>query len=77
MLWLEQWLVWWRWLIPSSLVVLESAKDRILGVDTTGQHVAPRVQYGTSYLLIRDTIGCVSCSKEWELAWCYAQPTWL
>jgi hypothetical protein len=25
------------------LVMLESAKDRILGVDTPGQHVPPRV----------------------------------
>jgi hypothetical protein len=30
------------------LVMLESAKDRILGVDTSGQHVPPRVQYGTA-----------------------------
>jgi hypothetical protein len=29
-------------------VMLESAKDRILGVDTIGQHVPPRVQYGTA-----------------------------
>jgi hypothetical protein len=28
------------------LVMLESAKDRISGVDTPGQHVPPRVQYG-------------------------------
>jgi hypothetical protein len=28
------------------IVMLESAKDRILGVDTPGQHVQPRVQYG-------------------------------
>jgi hypothetical protein len=47
------------------LVLLESAKDRILGVDTPGQHVPPRVQYGTSCLLIRYAIGCVSCSIEW------------
>jgi hypothetical protein len=43
MLWFEQWLEWWRWLIPSRHVVLESAKDRILGVDTSEQHVPPRV----------------------------------
>jgi hypothetical protein len=30
------------------LVMLESAKDRILGVDTPGQHVPPRVRYGTA-----------------------------
>jgi hypothetical protein len=33
-------------------VMLESAKDRILGVDIIGQHVPPRVQYGTTCLLI-------------------------
>jgi hypothetical protein len=27
------------------IAMLESAKDRILGVDTPGQHVPPRVQY--------------------------------
>jgi hypothetical protein len=47
------------------LVMLESAKDRILGVDTPGQHVPPRVWYGTACLLIRYAIGCVSCSVEW------------
>jgi hypothetical protein len=47
------------------LVMLESAKDRVLGVDTPGQHVVPRVQYGTASLLIRYAIGCVSCSVEW------------
>jgi hypothetical protein len=30
------------------LVMLESAKDRILGVDTPEQHVPPRVRYGTA-----------------------------
>jgi hypothetical protein len=47
------------------LVMLGSAKDRILGVDTPGQHVPPRVRYGTACLLIRYAIGCVSCSVEW------------
>jgi hypothetical protein len=28
------------------LVMLESAKDQILGVDTPGQHVPPRFRYG-------------------------------
>jgi hypothetical protein len=28
--------------------MLESAKDRILGVDTPVQHVPPRVWYGTT-----------------------------
>jgi hypothetical protein len=47
------------------LVMLESAKDRIFGVDPPGQHVAPHVRYGTACLLIRYAIGCVSCSVEW------------
>jgi hypothetical protein len=46
-------------------VMFESAKDRILGVDTPGQHVSPRVWYGMTCLLIRYAIGCVSCSVEW------------
>jgi hypothetical protein len=49
------------------LVMLESAKDRILGVDTPGQHVPPRVWYGTTCLLIRDDVGSVPCSDEWEI----------
>jgi hypothetical protein len=61
-------LEWWRrfrfhqvmW-----LVMLESAKDRILGVDPPGQHVPPRVRYGTACLLIRYATGSVSCSVEW------------
>jgi hypothetical protein len=44
--WFEQWLEWWKWLIRSWHVVLESAKDQILGVDTLGQHMLPRVRYG-------------------------------
>jgi hypothetical protein len=28
------------------IVMLESGKDQILGVDTLGQHVPPRVRYG-------------------------------
>jgi hypothetical protein len=68
MLWFDQWLEWWRWLILSWHVVLESAKDRILEVDTPGQHVPPRVQYGMTCLLIKNTIGSVSCSIEWGLA---------
>jgi hypothetical protein len=47
------------------LIMLESAKHRILGVDTPGQHVPPRVRYGMTCLLIRYVIGCVSCSVEW------------
>jgi hypothetical protein len=48
------------------LVMLESAKDRILGVDTSGQQVLPRVQYETTCLLIRDVVGSVPCSDEWK-----------
>jgi hypothetical protein len=68
MLCFEQWLEWWRWLIPSWHVVLKSTKDRILGVDTPRQHVPPHVWYGMAFLLIRNAIGCVSCSVEWGLA---------
>jgi hypothetical protein len=64
MLWFEQWLEWWRCLIFSWYVVLESAKDQILGVGTLGKHVPPHVRYGTPCLLIRNAIGCVSCSDE-------------
>jgi hypothetical protein len=47
-------------------VVLESAKDRVIGVDTLGQQVPPRVRYGTACLLIRDAVGSVPFSDEWE-----------
>jgi hypothetical protein len=46
------------------LVMLESAKDRILGVDPPGQHVPPCVQYGMTCLLIMYVVGCVSRSVE-------------
>jgi hypothetical protein len=49
-------------------VVLKSTKDRILGVDTPGQHVSSRVWYGTTCLLTRNAISCVSCLVEWEMA---------
>jgi hypothetical protein len=45
-------------------VMLESAKDRVIGVDTPGQQVPPRVWYGTACLLIRDVVGSVPCSDE-------------
>jgi hypothetical protein len=48
-------------------VVLESTKDRILGVDTPGQYVPPSVWYGTTCLLIRYTLGSVSCLVDWGL----------
>jgi hypothetical protein len=47
-------------------VMLESAKDRVIGVDTLGQQVPPRVQYGTVCLLISDVVGSVPCSDEFE-----------
>jgi hypothetical protein len=37
-------------------VMLESAKDLVIGVDTPGQQVPPRVPYGTACLLIRDAV---------------------
>jgi hypothetical protein len=53
--------------------MLESAKDRILGVDTSRQHVPPRVRYGTACLLIKDVVGSVPCSDEWEVTWSFTQ----
>jgi hypothetical protein len=38
------------------LVMLESAKDRILGVDTIEQPVQPHVWYGTTCLQIRGAV---------------------
>jgi hypothetical protein len=46
-------------------VMLESTKDRVIGVDTPGQHVSSCVWYGMACLLIRYAIGYVSCSIEW------------
>jgi hypothetical protein len=47
-------------------VMLEFAKDQVIGVDTPGQQVPPRVRYGTTCLLSRDAMGSVPCSNEWE-----------
>jgi hypothetical protein len=47
--------------------MLESAKDRVLGVDILGQQVPPRVRYGMTCLLIRDDVGSVPSSDEWEI----------
>jgi hypothetical protein len=44
------------------LVLLESAKNRFLGVDPLGQHVPPRVQYGTTCSLIMIASENVPCS---------------
>jgi hypothetical protein len=46
------------------LVMLESAKDLVIGVDTPGQQVLPCVRYRTACLLIRDVVGSVPCSDE-------------
>jgi hypothetical protein len=46
--------------------MLESAKDQVLGVDTPGQQVPPCVQYVMTCLIIRDAVGNVPCSDEWE-----------
>jgi hypothetical protein len=48
-------------------VMLESAKDRVIGVDTSGQQVPPRVWYEMTCLLIRNIVGSVPCSDEWEI----------
>jgi hypothetical protein len=45
-------------------VMLESAKDRVIGVDTLGQQVPPCVRYAMACLLIRDDVGSVPCSDE-------------
>jgi hypothetical protein len=45
-------------------VMLKSAKDRVIGVDTPVQQVLPRVRYGTACLQIRDVVGSVPCSNE-------------
>jgi hypothetical protein len=49
------------------LVMLKSAMDQVIGVDTLGQQVPPRVQYGTTCLLIRVVVGSVPFSDEWEI----------
>jgi hypothetical protein len=46
------------------LVMLKSAKDRILGVDPPGQYVPPRVRYGIAYWLIRKALVSLSCQKR-------------
>jgi hypothetical protein len=46
-------------------VMLESAKDRVLGVDAPEQLVPPRVRYGMVCLLISDVVGCESCLVVW------------
>jgi hypothetical protein len=46
--------------------MLEYAKDRILGVDTPAQQVPSHVRYENACLLIRDGVGSVPYSDEWE-----------
>jgi hypothetical protein len=48
-------------------VMLQSAKDRVIGVDTPGQQVSQRVRYGTACLLISDAVGSAPFSNEWEI----------
>jgi hypothetical protein len=55
------------------LVMLKSAKNRVLGVDTLGEQVPPCVWYGVARLLIRDAVGSAPCSEEWEVAWSFFQ----
>jgi hypothetical protein len=45
-----------------SLVLLESAKDRVLAVETPEQLVSPYVGYGMTCLLIRGVVGSVLLS---------------
>jgi hypothetical protein len=49
-------------------VMLESTKDRVIGVDTLGQQVLPCVRYGITCLLIRDDVGSVPCSDECKIS---------
>jgi hypothetical protein len=49
-------------------VMLESTKDRVLGVDTPGQQVSPRVWYVTACLLNRDDVGSVPYSDECQIS---------
>jgi hypothetical protein len=49
------------------IVMLEPAKDRVLGVDTPGQQVPPCTRYEMTCLLIRDVVGSVHCSDEWKI----------
>jgi hypothetical protein len=45
-------------------VMLKSAKDRVIGVDTSGQQVSPHAWYEMTCLLIRDDVGSMPCSDE-------------
>jgi hypothetical protein len=47
-------------------VMLKSAKYRVIEVDTPRQQVPSHVWYEMTCLLIRDVVGSVPCSDEWE-----------
>jgi hypothetical protein len=48
--------------------LFESAKDQFLGIDPPpGQHVSPRVQYGKTFLLIRELWVCVLFESNGEV----------
>jgi hypothetical protein len=47
--------------------MLESATDRVLGVDTPGQQMLPHVRYGMACLIIMGVVGSMPCSDEWEI----------
>jgi hypothetical protein len=53
--------------------MLESAKDRVIGVDTRGQQVPPRVRYGMACLLIRDAVEVFLARMSGNLAYLLAQ----
>jgi hypothetical protein len=73
MLWLEQGLACSKMVEIVGIcqvmwfVMLKSAKDRVIGVDTPGQQVSPHVRYRTACLLIRDAVGSVPCLNEWKI----------
>jgi hypothetical protein len=50
------------------IVMLKSAKDRVLRVDTPGQQVSSCVYYRMACLLIRGAMGSVPCSVDCEIA---------
>jgi hypothetical protein len=49
-------------------IMLKSAKVRVIGVENPGQQVPPHIRYVTTCLLIRDAVGSVPCSDEWEIS---------
>jgi hypothetical protein len=49
------------------IVMLESTKDRVLGVDTLGQQVPPHFRHEMVCLPIRDAVESVACLAEWKI----------